>query len=589
MELKIHVDNKIRIVSGITDETTVHDIIIALAYSLKQTGRFYLFEKFVYLNQHRKKCKVKRLPRIMAPNEKPIQVLNNYLNYLDQDEYIEFHLIKSNIDPALPNMNNLNDSTSINKNVNNDSSVDSLVNKSNCKRGEMLMLMGNKLERGGNFNTNELMSASMSSCYENVNSFDDLDVNSYKLIKYKDINDNERNSAEEEGDEEDNDEDIVEENDNTELENEYDNNDDDEDSILNDANGLLNEINRQQSLLQLQSKKMNKLLKRIEKYELAKMKSSQTSPTGKESYLMNNKKNLKLSNLELINNLNLKTLRELERDTNESILNKEIELNQYLLAQQDYYKRKLNDLNANLNNKFEFISQLENEYDKLKNKLSYNSCHNLASTTTSSSISSSSSNSSSATFNLPIKTTVTNHDDTTSSDADENLSSHNQANFTNRKLKKRKRSLMEELEKSVKNFELNKAKIDYLDTKWNSLENSLQNKRCLIEMLEIELNNLTSNNKNSYNSIQFNKDQTNNINKNNVDSYLINKPINNNFSLLSSDSSLFLNFKKQLNHNLNDSRLDMINKNDINNNRMNINREQISHLDLENFDYIHYF
>ena len=589
MELKIHVDNKIRIVSGITDETTVHDIIIALAYSLKQTGRFYLFEKFVYLNQHRKKCKVKRLPRIMAPNEKPIQVLNNYLNYLDQDEYIEFHLIKSNIDPALPNMNNLNNSTSINKNVNNDSSVDSLVNKSNCKRGEMLMLMGNKLERGGNFNTNELMSASMSSCYENVNSFDDLDVNSYKLIKYKDINDNERNSAEEEGDEEDNDEDIVEENDNTELENEYDNNDDDEDSILNDANGLLNEINRQQSLLQLQSKKMNKLLKRIEKYELAKMKSSQTSPTGKESYLMNNKKNLKLSNLELINNLNLKTLRELERDTNESILNKEIELNQYLLAQQDYYKRKLNDLNANLNNKFEFISQLENEYDKLKNKLSYNSCHNLASTTTSSSISSSSSNSSSATFNLPIKTTVTNHDDTTSSDADENLSSHNQANFTNRKLKKRKRSLMEELEKSVKNFELNKAKIDYLDTKWNSLENSLQNKRCLIEMLEIELNNLTSNNKNSYNSIQFNKDQTNNINKNNVDSYLINKPINNNFSLLSSDSSLFLNFKKQLNHNLNDSRLDMINKNDINNNRMNINREQISHLDLENFDYIHYF
>jgi hypothetical protein len=98
MELKVHVESKTRIVSGINQDTTVQDIIIALAYSLKQTGRFYLFEKFVYTDDG--ESKAKRLPRIMAPNEKPVQVLKAYVDYLTPDECIEFHLVKSSIDPV---------------------------------------------------------------------------------------------------------------------------------------------------------------------------------------------------------------------------------------------------------------------------------------------------------------------------------------------------------------------------------------------------------------------------------------------------------------------------------------------------------
>ena len=100
MELKVQIDNSSRLVCGLSDETTVHDVIVALANSLNETGRFYLIEKVTCRYPHRRasfKIKQKRLnePRIMAPIEKPIQILRTKSRSLAKNEFIEFHLFKS--------------------------------------------------------------------------------------------------------------------------------------------------------------------------------------------------------------------------------------------------------------------------------------------------------------------------------------------------------------------------------------------------------------------------------------------------------------------------------------------------------------
>lgn len=101
MELKVQIDNSSRLVCGLNDETTVHDVIVALANSLNETGRFYLIEKVSSrYSRHRRasfKVKSRRLnePRIMAPAEKPIQILRAKNRGLGKNEFIEFHLFKS--------------------------------------------------------------------------------------------------------------------------------------------------------------------------------------------------------------------------------------------------------------------------------------------------------------------------------------------------------------------------------------------------------------------------------------------------------------------------------------------------------------
>ena len=54
MELKVHIEKTLRIVCGLNEQTTVQDVIIALAHSLKQTGRFYLIEKLNHLTSQNK-------------------------------------------------------------------------------------------------------------------------------------------------------------------------------------------------------------------------------------------------------------------------------------------------------------------------------------------------------------------------------------------------------------------------------------------------------------------------------------------------------------------------------------------------------
>ena len=45
MDIKVIVDDATRLVCGLSEETTVQDVIVALANSLNTTGRFYLIER----------------------------------------------------------------------------------------------------------------------------------------------------------------------------------------------------------------------------------------------------------------------------------------------------------------------------------------------------------------------------------------------------------------------------------------------------------------------------------------------------------------------------------------------------------------
>lgn len=94
---------------------------------------------------------------------------------------------------------------------------------------------------------------------------------------------------------------------------------------------LLTNINTQQTILENQSLVMDDLYKTIENYEIAVLELNQK----KENFKVT------LNNLELLNCLNTNKLSSLERNTNEMSLLKEIEFNQFLKAQRDYYERRL--------------------------------------------------------------------------------------------------------------------------------------------------------------------------------------------------------------------------------------------------------
>lgn len=92
MELKIYVDQTVRIVCGLNEETTVQDVILALAQALKQTGRFYLIECWSGVHNA-----TKSRIRVMAPKERPIEKLKSYLSLSDSLDDVEFHLIRTSI------------------------------------------------------------------------------------------------------------------------------------------------------------------------------------------------------------------------------------------------------------------------------------------------------------------------------------------------------------------------------------------------------------------------------------------------------------------------------------------------------------
>ena len=170
--------------------------------------------------------------------------------------------------------------------------------------------------------------------------------------------------------------------------------------------------------LEEQSVKLDDLFKIIESYEIANLHLSKENETFKT----------KLSNLEAINTINANKLTELERETNEESLNKEIEMNEYLCAQRTYYERKLNELQISIDNKKQEALSLTNQLNQLNKEL----------------------------------------------EEEQQQQQQKQELVSN------------DLLESVKQSELNTARLDYLQQSSNNIDYCLQEKYKLIEFLESE-------------------------------------------------------------------------------------------------------
>uniref|UniRef100_A0A3P9P5Q0 Ras association domain family member 11 n=1 Tax=Poecilia reticulata TaxID=8081 RepID=A0A3P9P5Q0_POERE len=66
MEVKVSVKGIPRVVCGVTEETTCQDMVLVLAQSLRQPGRYALQEKF------------KDFERCMTPDERLLETLKKY-------------------------------------------------------------------------------------------------------------------------------------------------------------------------------------------------------------------------------------------------------------------------------------------------------------------------------------------------------------------------------------------------------------------------------------------------------------------------------------------------------------------------------
>ncbi|XP_078486315.1 ras association domain-containing protein 8-like [Ciona intestinalis] len=66
MELKVWVDGIQRVVCGINEQTTVQEVVIALAQATGRTGRYTLVEQW------------RGTEKMLPPTERPLQVLSNF-------------------------------------------------------------------------------------------------------------------------------------------------------------------------------------------------------------------------------------------------------------------------------------------------------------------------------------------------------------------------------------------------------------------------------------------------------------------------------------------------------------------------------
>ncbi|XP_069132497.1 uncharacterized protein [Argopecten irradians] len=90
MELKVRVDGILRVVCGVTENSTCQDVVIALAHAMGKTGRFTLIEKW------------RENERPLLPDECPVKILQKWGEYST-----EVHLLlrhsgkqKTDISPA---------------------------------------------------------------------------------------------------------------------------------------------------------------------------------------------------------------------------------------------------------------------------------------------------------------------------------------------------------------------------------------------------------------------------------------------------------------------------------------------------------
>lgn len=390
MELKVHIDKTVRIVCGLNRDTSVQDVIIALAHSLKQTGRFYLIEKFIsYSNKHEKSKKrpstlKNRRPRVMSPYERPIELLNHYSNILNDNEDIEFHLIRSDL-----NLSSTEDTQSD------------------------LIRQLNELDADADLSCLLSSSSSSNNIYNNENY--------YEAIRYDEKNESFSS--------------ITSPNSSSSSCASY--------SLNESQYGLLDDINKQQKMLEEQSFKLDKLLKKIERYEIANIQLSQENESFKA----------KLENLETVNRMNTKKLNELERETNGNVLKKEVELSEFLKAQRDYYERKLADCKVKLDKKKGLLSDLEVQYEELR----ANFC-----------------------FLIEREDSEISYDDY--------LGMNELDNYIDEAKKKLlvESNIYDEFNEAIKQAELNKARFEYLQVGSANLDRYLNEKKGLIEQLEKE-------------------------------------------------------------------------------------------------------
>ncbi len=317
MDLKVQIDNSSRLVCGLNNQTTVQEVIVALANSLGQTGRFYLIQKVAVCRPKRQtkrasfKTPNSRVmePRIMTPNERPIEILNQQNKLLSDNEFIEFHLFKSKYltlkddlyserlieKELIEKLNSLIDRPAVEER---NTYFQSYPGRSfNGKRGAMnYETYQSDLYANSSFEyqNNYCSSTSRSS----LNSPTGLYSNSSESSSMINSSPNE-------------DVDI-------------------EERSLNQCKQLLDNIKAQQTTLECQSVELADLLKNIERYEITMMHINQRNESVKVT----------LNNLELLNCINSSKLSEMEKENNQMKLLKEMELNDFLCAQRDYYERR---------------------------------------------------------------------------------------------------------------------------------------------------------------------------------------------------------------------------------------------------------
>lgn len=345
MELKVSVENSVRLICGLGMDTTVQEVIFAIASSIKQTGRFYLIEKLTtlvpnnspgrsfsiceqnesfFMRKKLQSCssvlKSSRMPRILAPNEKIIDLLTKISN---KNELIEFHLFRSKYSTATDEQTEkLIEKELINK-------LRSLTVNSDYVSSESFYLNPPKPQNQQPTQTqqhSQTKSQSQIQSQLQTSQTEQLAKQAQEDLTYSASSSSSLISSE---------------------------------SLSNTTDSLFKSIHSQQMVLEEQSSKLDDLFKLIESYEVANLHLSQENETFKS----------KLNNLEEINLANASKLVELERDTNEEALLKETELFQYLCAQRDYYERKLNDLQASIESKQQEAFALTNQLNELNKEL----------------------------------------------------------------------------------------------------------------------------------------------------------------------------------------------------------------------------
>ena len=76
MEFKVWVEGIQRVVCGVTEDTTCHDVVIALAHAIGRTGRFKLIEKW------------RENERLVPPSECPLKLLRSWGEYAGDVQYM---------------------------------------------------------------------------------------------------------------------------------------------------------------------------------------------------------------------------------------------------------------------------------------------------------------------------------------------------------------------------------------------------------------------------------------------------------------------------------------------------------------------